>query len=901
MNVGTLFAALKLDTNNFEKTLNNAGVRLGRFTKVIAMAGAALAVGVVGAMAASVSAAIDFESAFTGVMKTVDASAEEYAELERGIRDMALEMPLAAGEIAGVAEAAGQLGIENDNILEFSEVMSKLGVTTNLSADEAATALARLANITKMPQENFDRLGSTIVALGNNMATTEAEIVEMGMRIAGAGSQVGMTEAEILSFSAALSSVGIEAAAGGSSISKVMIKMASEVASGGEKLEGFAAVAGLTAEEFRTSFQQNAAGAIVTFIEGLGKMSAEGEDVFTVLDDLGFAEMRVRDALLRASGAGDLFRTSIELGSEAWEENTALTKEAELRFGTTASKIQLMWNRITELAITIGQALLPMVNGMIDAIAGAAAWITTSLLPALGGFGDFIEFIRPGLIALALVITAAMLPALIGMAAAAAAAAAGMIIAFAPVVLVVAGVTAAVVALSAAVNYFAMDFGDMGDRIHKIADQAGEDFNQVKEWIRGYMEETGASFEEAANAADEHFGTMTKSAEELVAEQGRQYEEYVRQTSVPVKATEEMAEGVGGALANAGIDTEEFAAQTGIDLGTVGENLDGLESDFRDMSDTVGEETEEAQDHVITFLDKTIKAIQEAEDPIRQGGQAAADAWLDPIKTAADIAAAEAELGSDELREALRSKDPTIRADAELRTAELTAELIALKNEQALQGDEQAQIAKQKALLVSDYMEEGLASKDPEIRATFAAWKRELELRVGEMEQSARDAKIADELAWSIESHIDSLQEAAERAAAVVRQTFPMSEPKNPNSPFRGITKGWGLGKQLERGIRVSMQGVDLSRPIIEGMRGIGPELGKNLVEPAPQARPFGWGGDDRGDGPFNGRMTVEVRDPDGAIAKGGYDQGQIEHVLSDALTALVSDVQHRSTRTGAT
>jgi TP901 family phage tail tape measure protein len=240
-----------------------------------------------------------------------------------------------------------------------------------------------------MSQTDFDRLGSTIVALGNNLATTESEIVDMGLRIAGAGKQVGLTEAEILSFAGALSSVGIEAEAGGTAFSRVMVDIANAAASGGEELDGFAKVAGMSAEDFRTAFEEDAAGAIVAFVGGLQRVSASGENVFAVLESLGLADIRVRDALLRMAGAGDVLTDALDIGTRAWEENIALTDEAAKRYATAESRISIAMNQINDAAIDIGSVLVPAVASAAEAAGSLASGFASLPGPAKAAAGIF--------------------------------------------------------------------------------------------------------------------------------------------------------------------------------------------------------------------------------------------------------------------------------------------------------------------------------------------------------------------------------------------------------------------------------------------------------------------------------------------------------------------------------
>jgi TP901 family phage tail tape measure protein len=309
---------------------------------------------------------IKFESAFAGVRKTVDATEAEFGQLRQGIRDMAKELPSSREEIAGVAESAGQLGIKTKNILGFTRTMIDLGESTNLAADQAATSFARFANITKMPQKNFERLGSSVVALGNNMATTEAEIVEMGMRIAGAGEQVGMSEPQVMALAAALSSVGIEAEAGGTAVSKTMIGIESAVQKGGKQLQLWAETAGMGAKEFTAAWEKDPAAALNSVVTGLGDMEKQGGSTLKQLEKLGITEVRQRDALLRAAGAGDLLTQALDISGQAWQDNTALSKEAAQRYKTTASQLSILKNKASDAAMSFGEALAPSLSKAVD-------------------------------------------------------------------------------------------------------------------------------------------------------------------------------------------------------------------------------------------------------------------------------------------------------------------------------------------------------------------------------------------------------------------------------------------------------------------------------------------------------------------------------------------------------
>lgn len=362
------FEMLELNNVNLDRTAE-AFEKSGR---AMSIASAAIVAG----MGAASKAAIDWEDAFAGVRKTVEGTPEELQAVADGIRNMSKEIPVAAVDLAKIAENAGQLGIETKNVLSFTRTMADLGVTTNLAGEQAAQSFAKFANITGMAQGDFERLGSTIVDLGNNLATTEADISTMAMRLAAAGTQAGMSEAEILGLAAAMSSVGLEAEAGGTAFSKVLAKMQLAVETNSDQLEEFGKIAGMSAKEFAAAFKNNAADALTSFTQGLGDINRHGKSTVQLLDEMGLTEVRLSDALKRAASSEDLFRDSIQRANNAWTENAALSKEASVRYETTASQIEIMKNNLTDAAVTLGQDFLPIIKDLTAGVKDVAEWFS---------------------------------------------------------------------------------------------------------------------------------------------------------------------------------------------------------------------------------------------------------------------------------------------------------------------------------------------------------------------------------------------------------------------------------------------------------------------------------------------------------------------------------------------
>ena len=340
------------------KSMKDVGGAIDDITKPLQFAAAGtLALGV-----ASGKAAMDYETAFTGVRKTVDGTEEQLAAVDKGLKELSKTTPVSAAELANLAAVGGQLGIETgetgETILKFTKTMADMGAATNLTGEQGAAAMARFLNVMGESKDNVDRVGSSIVDLGNHTATSEAEIAEMALRMGKFGNTVGMNSAQVLGYSAALSSLGIEAQMGGSAIGRTWLSIQEAVSGGGESLEAFAKYAGVSAADFKKQWGTDPSGAFNSLIKGLSTT----KDLTKALGDLGIDNIQDKQAVMALANGYDLMTDCLNRSSKAYEENTALTNEANAAYNTVANKLKMAMNAVTNAGIEWGNVLLPEVQ-----------------------------------------------------------------------------------------------------------------------------------------------------------------------------------------------------------------------------------------------------------------------------------------------------------------------------------------------------------------------------------------------------------------------------------------------------------------------------------------------------------------------------------------------------------
>lgn len=313
---------------------------------------------------------MDFETGLIGVKKTTGMVGQELKGFGNEISKMSTQIPISSKELLGLSEVAGQLGIHGQkDLLAFTRVMAEMGSATNLAGEEGAASMAKFANIMGLDVgKNIRNVGDAIVRLGNNYATTENDIMMMSTRLAASGRLVGLTTPNVLGLATAMSSVGINAEAGGSAMSQVLNKLDKAVAEGGEKLEMFAQVSGMSAQSFAKQWETDPIKAVEAFMKGLDDTAKSGGNMNMILDALGIKGIREANTVKSLSQNHELLSKAINDSSKAYANGNDLALEAAEACDSFRNKLVVFKNIMNDILKDVFARIEPVLSKAIESV-----------------------------------------------------------------------------------------------------------------------------------------------------------------------------------------------------------------------------------------------------------------------------------------------------------------------------------------------------------------------------------------------------------------------------------------------------------------------------------------------------------------------------------------------------
>lgn len=328
---------------------------------------------------AMVESADEIDSAYRSMRKTVQGTEDEFESMLALAKEYSSTNFTSADTILSIEAMGGQLGIATENLNDFAVAISNIDIATNIDADTASEDLGQMANIlSDLTEDKFGAFSDAIVRLGNNNATLESNIMDVAQRIGSMGSILGMTTPQVLAWSTAIASTGQNSEAAGTAISNTMSDLETAVSKGGDSLQGFADVAGMSAEEFAAKWKSSPSEAMQAFVNGLAEVTEKGGSADGTLQSLGITGVRQKQALLGLAQTTDTLANSLVMSndawngvSDAWGQAGDAANEAAQKSEGFSGKLQILQNNVQNAASEFGDGLIPVMELASDGINAA--------------------------------------------------------------------------------------------------------------------------------------------------------------------------------------------------------------------------------------------------------------------------------------------------------------------------------------------------------------------------------------------------------------------------------------------------------------------------------------------------------------------------------------------------
>lgn len=354
---------------------SNQSINSARFAlQDVSFAAAAAGAGLLAFGGSAFKVAIDFERDFAQVARTSAVVGPELANLRKGFIELAQDMPTSFAQLTDIGALGAQLNIAGKDLTRFTATVARLTTASDLTTEAAGTAIARIAQLTGVGADQYENLGSAIALVGVESIATESQIVKTANNIASIGNFAGFSAQDIVGLSGALASLGIPPELSRGTLERFFTQIGKASDKGGESLETFGRLSGMSGKDFAAAFQPGApagaaANAFTGFLRGLNEEGAGARDT---LRDLGIKSVRDVPALLKLAQSADVVQKAFADANKGFAEGTELQRQYNIIADTTASRLQNLANNFQVFLDSIGSNGGDVLN---DAISGLSNFL----------------------------------------------------------------------------------------------------------------------------------------------------------------------------------------------------------------------------------------------------------------------------------------------------------------------------------------------------------------------------------------------------------------------------------------------------------------------------------------------------------------------------------------------
>lgn len=382
---------------NFDSSIGKAQTKLGKFSTVlkkvgIAVSATSIALAGMSFLKDSVDQAIAFESTMADVAKVVDGLRDEngrltesYYQMSDAILKLSTKIPMTVDEIGQITAAAGQAGIAQEDLMQFTETAAKMGIAFDTTADQAGEWMAAWRTSFGLSQDEVVALADQINYLGNTTSENALKLSGVVTRIGSLGDVAGLSAAEVAAMAASMTGVTEEISATG--IRNLMLTMTAGSAAT-DRQQGVLSRLGFSATKLAERMQQDAKGAILDLL-GAIKQLPDAEQAAMLTQYFGKESVAAIAPLLSNLG---YLEEQFNKVSDATQYAGSMEAEYAARADTVQNKMQLAQQSIDALKIKLGEMLLPVIGRVAEAISGGIEKLTAfteehrELIPVIVAF-----------------------------------------------------------------------------------------------------------------------------------------------------------------------------------------------------------------------------------------------------------------------------------------------------------------------------------------------------------------------------------------------------------------------------------------------------------------------------------------------------------------------------------